>query len=100
MTAFASTLANAIWIVASAALFTNRLTDEISTYSLSVNATTLENVGLSDIRAIVGSTRLGDVLLGYDTAVIQTLYLPVGLSVATIIGSVSIQWNSVKQKHS
>src|ERR1700753_937952 len=81
---FASTLASSIWIVVSATLFTNRLADEISTYSPSINATQLENVGLSDVRAIVGSARLGDVLLGYDKAVTQTLYLPVGLAVATI----------------
>jgi hypothetical protein len=98
--AFGNTLANAVWIVVSATLFTNRLVDEMSIYSPSINATQLENVGLSDIRALVGSARLHDVLLGYNTAVIQTLYLPVGLAVATIIGSAFIEWNSVKKKHS
>ena len=96
--AFGNTLANAVWIVVSAALFTNRLIDEMSIHSPAVNATELENVGLSDIRAIVGSARLHDVLLGYNTAVIQTLYLPVGLTVATIVGSAFMEWHSVKKK--
>jgi hypothetical protein len=97
---FGTTMASSVWIVVSATLFTNRLLVEMSIYSPSVNATQLENIGLSDIRAIVGSARLGDVLLGYDTAVTQTLYLPVGLTVATIIGSLFIEWHSVKKKQS
>lgn len=98
ISAFSSSLANAVWIVVSATLFTNRLKVELSIYSPSVNATRLENVGLSDIRGVVGSARLGDVLLGYDKAVTQTLYLPVGLAVATLLGSVFTEWRSVKKK--
>jgi hypothetical protein len=82
----ASTLANSVWIVVSASLFANRLKDELAIYSPSVSATQVSNAGLSNIRMTVGSVRLGDVLLGYDTAVTQTLYLPVGLLTATVIG--------------
>jgi len=98
--AFGITLGNAVWIIVSATLFTNRLVDEVSIHSPSVNATQLENVGLSEIRAIVGSARLRDVLLGYDTAVAQTLYLPVAMAAATIVGSASMEWRSVKKKQS
>ena len=65
-----------------------------------MNATLLEHAGLSEIRDIIGSDRLRDVLLGYDEAVTQTLYLPVGLTVATIVGSVFTEWHSVKAKQS
>ena len=84
----------------SATLFQNRLVAEIANHSPSVNATLLENAGLSNIRAIVGSERLRDVLLGYDKAVTQTLYLPVGLTVATVIASALGEWHSVKKKQS
>lgn len=97
---FGSTIGNAVWIVVSTTLFQNRLVAEIATHSPSVNATLLENAGLSNIRAIVGSDRLRDVLLGYDEAVMQTLYLPVGLTVATVIGSALTEWHSVKKKQS
>ncbi|KAI1860003.1 uncharacterized protein JN550_011687 [Neoarthrinium moseri] len=99
-TAFGSTMGNAIWMVVSAALFQNRLIAEVSQYSPSTNATLLGSAGLSGIRDTVGSDRLRDVLLGYDEAITQTLYLPVALCVATILGSAFTEWHSVKKKQS
>jgi hypothetical protein len=55
---------------------------------------------LSDLGNIFGSGRLRDVLLGYDEAVTQTFYLPVALTVATIIGSALTEWRWVKKKQS
>lgn len=98
--AFGATMGSAVWIVVSAALFQNRLAAEMAIYSPTINSSLLDNVGLSDIRSIVGSDRLRDVLLGYDEAVTQTLYLPVGLCVATILGSALFEWQSVKKKTS
>ncbi|KAK9777072.1 putative Major facilitator superfamily domain-containing protein [Seiridium cardinale] len=95
---FGATMGNAVWIVVSAALFQNRLVAEVASHSPTTNATLLENAGLSQIRKAVGEERLRDVLLGYDTAVTQTLYLPVGLCVATVIGSALAEWQSVKKK--
>ena len=55
-------------------------------------------MGLSDLPGVIGRKRLRDVLLGYDEAVTQTLYLPVALAVLTIVGSVAIERRSVKKK--
>ncbi|RYP55442.1 hypothetical protein DL769_010170 [Monosporascus sp. CRB-8-3] len=95
---FGQTMGSAIWIVVSATLFQNRLTAELTAIGPPLNSTALQNAGLSDIRALVGSERLQDVLLGYDEAVTQTLYLPVALTAATIIGSAFTEWHSVKRK--
>ncbi|KAI1362035.1 major facilitator superfamily domain-containing protein [Xylaria arbuscula] len=96
ITGFGATLGSAVWIVVSTAVFHSRLTTEIAQHSPSVNSTLLESAGLSEIRNIVGSDRLRDVLLGYDEALVQTLYLPVGLAVASIVGSALLEWRSVK----
>ncbi|KAJ3566810.1 hypothetical protein NPX13_g6996 [Xylaria arbuscula] len=96
VTGFGATLGSAVWIVVSTAVFHSRLTTEIAQHSPSVNITLLESAGLSEIRNIVGSDRLRDVLLGYDEALVQTLYLPVGLAVASIVGSALLEWRSVK----
>ena len=96
--ALTSTLASSVWVVASASLFTSRLRHEMAIYSPSTNVTQVVDAGLSDIRSMVGPARLRDVLLGYDKAITQTLYLPLGLTAATIIGSALIEWRSVKQK--
>lgn len=97
---FGASMGSSLFLSASAALFQNRLVVEIQKHSPGTNATGLGNVGLSDLGSIVGSDRLRDVLLGYDEAVIQTFYLPVALTVATIIGSALTEWRSVKKKES
>jgi MFS family permease len=95
---FGSQLGPVVYLSASAALFTNRLEEEIHKYSPTTDVAALNNAGLSDIRKIVGAARLGDVLLGYDAAVVQTLYLPLALTCMTIFGSLAMQWRSVKKK--
>lgn len=98
MLGFGATMGNAIWIVVSAALFQNRLLVEVSSRSPAANVALFERVGLSEIRDLVGDDRLRDVLLGYDAAVTQTLYLPVGLTVAAVIGTVFTDWQTTKTK--
>jgi hypothetical protein len=100
ITAFGATLGNAVWVVVSTTLFQSRLNAELASFSSLVNITQIENAGLSEIRNLVGGDRLRDVLLGYDEAVAQTLYLPVGLAVAAILGSALTEWHSVKAKES
>ncbi|KAI0140528.1 major facilitator superfamily domain-containing protein [Xylariaceae sp. FL1272] len=95
---FGATLGNAVWIVVSSSIFHSRLVAEVTARDPSANVTLLEKAGLSEIREIVGRDRLRDVLLGYDAAVAQTLYLPVGLAAATVIGAVLMDWRSIKAK--
>lgn len=95
---FEANMGKAICIVVSAALFRSRLVSEFAKHSPSVNVTVLSHAGLSEIADIVGNDRLCDVLLGYDEAVTQTLYLPVGLTVATIFGSALLEWHPMKKK--
>jgi MFS family permease len=86
-----------LFISASSALFQNRLVDELK--QVGGNTTVLlDNAGLSDIRHVVRPDKLRQVLLGYDEAVTNTLYLPVALAVASLIGSASMEWRSVKKK--
>lgn len=93
-------MGSALWICTSATLFHQRLITEINHSSPTINATALSHVGLSDIRSYIGSERLSTVLKGYNEAVVQTLYLPLALSILTIIGSVAIERRSIKKKQS
>lgn len=86
------------FIAASATPFQNRLSVEIANYSPGSNVTSLENHGLSDLRSIIGPDRLKDVLFGYNEAVVQTLYMPLGLGLLTIVGSMFTKVKSVKKK--
>ncbi|KAJ1324704.1 Major facilitator superfamily transporter [Microdochium nivale] len=106
---FGATMGSAIWIVVSAALFQGRLAVEIGEALSVVGGGVDKNltqtiltgqVGLSEIRELVGGDRLRDVLLGYDEALMQTMYLPLALTVAMALGAVSVEWQSVKRKQS
>lgn len=97
---FGAGMGSALWICMSATLFHQRLITEIKQSSSTTNATVLSHLGLSDIRSHIGSEKLNSVLSGYNEAVVQTLYLPLALSILTIVGSVAIERRSVKKKQS
>lgn len=95
---FGACMGSALWVCASATLFQNRLVGEVEKYSPATNGTALESVGLSEIRNYIGSKRLLDVLSGYNEAVVQTLYMPLALSILTILGSLAMERRSIKKK--
>jgi hypothetical protein len=95
---FGAGMGSALWICVSATLFQNRLIDEVEKYSPATNGTALESVGLSEIRNYIGSERLQDVLSGYNEAVVQTLYMPLALSILIILGSLAMERRSIKKK--
>ena len=97
---FGSQLGPVLFLSASGTLFTNRLKVEVQDYSSGINATSLDDTGLTNVRKIVGGYRLGEVLLGYDAAVTQTLYLPLALMCMTMFGAIAMEWQSVKKKQS
>ena len=79
-------------------IFTSRLTGDLSEYGTGLNATALETIGLSDLKKHIGANNLQGALLGYDKAVTQTFYLPVALTCMMLIGSLAMEWRSVKEK--
>ena len=95
---FGSGIGSALFVAASATLFQSRLAEEVSKYAPGTNVTTLGHAGLAEIRKVIGSDRLKDVLFGYNEAVVQTLYLPVGLALLTVVGSAFTEIKSVKKK--
>jgi MFS family permease len=81
----------------SAAIFTDRLNAEILAHSPSTNITSIDNMGLTDIRNILGGDLLGNALAGYNEALVQTMYLPLSISCASIIGCIAIERRSIKK---
>ena len=97
---FAQYLGPAIMISVAQTIFTGRLSADLATFAPGVDATALENMGLADLKKTVGEGNLEGTLLGYDKAVMQTFYLPVALSCVTLVGSLGMEWRSVKKKRS
>lgn len=94
----AAGLGSSLFVAASSALFQQRLKAEVMKHAPGTNMTTFDTHGLSDVRKSIGADRPKDVLLGYDQAVVQTLYLPLGLTLLTIVGSIFTEVRSVKKK--
>ena len=97
---FGAGMGSAVFNSAAALLFQNRLADEVRRSAPGTNVTTIEHAGLSEIRNKLGEARLKQVLIGYDKAVVQTLYLPLALTLLTAVGSSLTEWRSVKKKQS
>lgn len=95
---FGAGMGSALFSSVAALLFQRRLADEVRQSSPQANVTQISHAGLSEIRTIVGPDILKSVLRGYDTAVSQTLYLPVALTCLTIVGAALTEWRTVKQK--
>lgn len=100
LTGFGGGMGSALFISAAATLFQGRLADELSQAAPGTNVTSISQAGLSDIRGMIGPDRLGKVLSGYNRATVETLYMPLALALLTLVGSVAMEWISVKKKQS
>lgn len=98
LTGFGGGMGSALFISAAATLFQNRLVEEIAQVAPGTNATAIGHAGLTDLRNIIGQDRLKEILTGYNEATVQTLYMPLALTLLTLIGSATVGWPSVKNK--
>jgi MFS family permease len=95
---FAQQFGPALFLLAAQSIFTSRLSTNLHDLAPRWNATTIEAMGLTDLKNQIGADDLGAVLTGIDTSLAQTWYLAVGLTCLTMVGSVAMEWRSVKDK--
>ncbi|GAB7353775.1 hypothetical protein MBLNU459_g4162t2 [Dothideomycetes sp. NU459] len=100
MIIFAQNFGPALSLNIAQSIFSSRLTKNLATYAPTLNATAVENLGFSDLKAHVPAKDLGVLLLSFDKAITQTFYLGVALTCLTMIGSLRMEWRSVKEKRS
>ena len=80
--------------------FTSQLGVNLRDVATGLDAFSIENFGLTELKAHLGPEQLQKALQGFDKNLVQTWYLAVALCCATIIGSASMEWRSVKHKRS
>lgn len=85
-------------VAATQAVFTNRLSENLGKLVGGLNASKIEKMGLTDLKAHLGGARLKEVLLGLDKSLMQSWYLGVALTCLTMVGSASMKWTYIKQK--
>ena len=95
---FANSFGPAVFVSVAQTIFTGRLVADLEAYAPRLNASSLVKMGLADLKEHVGPGNLAGALLGYDRALMQTFYLGVGLTCLSLVGSVGMEWRSVKPK--
>ena len=95
---FAQSFGPAVAVAIAQVLFTNQLSANLNGLVPGLSRANIENNGLAEIVTSVPPAKIREVLVGVDESLVQTWYLVVGLACATMIGSLSIEWRSVKSK--
>jgi MFS family permease len=95
---FAEQFGAALFVAVAQNVFQTRLGSNLHAVLPSLNATSIESVGLNGLRTLVEPGDMGKVLTAVDQSVAQTWYLAVALSCLTIIGSATMEWRSVKER--
>ncbi|KAK6826390.1 hypothetical protein RU639_005514 [Aspergillus parasiticus] len=96
---FAQHLGPAVSVAIAQVIFTNQLLTKLARVVPGLNLATIEDGGLSEIVRRAPPARHGEVLADVGRSLSETWYLAVGLTCATLIGSLLMEWRSVKQKN-
>lgn len=97
---FSTNFGPALFVPIAQTIFSNRLSENLHHLAPQLNVTSIENMGFADLRTSLGPDNLGKVVLGFDESLRETWYLGVSLACMTILGSLAMEWRSVKHKAS
>lgn len=95
---FAEQFGAALSVSAAQNIFQTCLKGNLQMAVPQLNATSIESVGLSDLKTLMDPWDMGLMLEAVDKSVAQTWYLAVGLACLTVVGSATMEWRSVKEK--
>lgn len=95
---FGQSVGPAVFIAIAQVIFMNQLSSNLESIVPGLTPAYIEERGLGDIKNGVPVQHLDAVLRGIDRSLTSTWYLPVALGCMSIVGSLLIEWRSVKQK--
>jgi hypothetical protein len=95
---FAQSFGPALSISLAQTIFTNRLIVNLKDLVPGLRSQTIESLGLGELKAHVGQDKLKDVLVGIDRSIVETWYLPISFACVSMIGSLMMEWRSVKEQ--
>lgn len=95
---FAQAFGPAVTIAVAQVLFIEQLSTNLSGLGSGLNSTNIENVGLSQIMEMIAPINNEKALLAIDKSLSHTWYLVIGLACTTMVGSLAIEWKSVKSR--
>lgn len=95
---FSLTLGGALFISVAQNIFTNKLLSNLAANVPSLDPSIILKIGATSLRTAVESADLGGVLSAYNDALTQTFYVSLAMACFSILGSVGMEWKSVKGK--
>ena len=95
---FSQTIGGALFISVAENIFTNRLISNLVARVPDVDPQIVVNAGATSLAETIGAKDIREVLVAYNSAITQTWYVSVAMASLTIIGSLSMEWKSVKGK--
>ena len=98
ITNFCLTLGGALFISVGQNLFSNRLFTNLVANVPNLNPSMILNTGATSLRTSVDPGNIARVLEAYNGAIVQAFYASTAMAAFSIIGSVGMEWKSVKGK--
>ena len=95
---FSNSFGPALFVSVASTIFTNQLSKNLLYLAPGLDAESIENMGLGDLKAQLGTDKIAEALQGFVKSLVQTWYLAVALCCASIVGTALMEWRSVKQK--
>lgn len=95
---FGQSMGPAVFIAIGQVIFANELSSRLGNIVPGLTPAFIEEHGLSDITKGVSEEQLNEALSGIAMSLTRTWYLTVALGCTTIVGSLLVEWRSVKQK--
>jgi hypothetical protein len=97
---FGQSMGPAVFIAIAQVIFTNELALGLEDILPGITPTYIEDHGLGDIKNVVPVHRWDEALGVIDRSLTHTWYIAIALACTTILGSLFVEWRSVKQKKS
>jgi len=92
------TLGGALFVSVAQNVFSNKLTEGLAKYAPTVDPKLVLSVGATAIQHSIDKAVLPGVTMAYNSGLTQAYLVATIMACFTIIGSLSIEWKSVKGK--
>ncbi|PYI04717.1 hypothetical protein BO78DRAFT_408740 [Aspergillus sclerotiicarbonarius CBS 121057] len=95
---FTQSFGPAVAVAIAQVLFLNRLSTNLDGLVPGLTGAQIESIGLSEMVSRVPAAQSRQALEAIDQSLIQTWYLVVGLACVTMVGSLLMEWQSVRSR--
>ncbi|KAJ7617190.1 major facilitator superfamily domain-containing protein [Roridomyces roridus] len=92
------TIGAAIFVSIAQNVFTNKLKSGLGTIP-GVDPNAVLGAGATSLQSVIPAELLGRILIVYNKAIVSTFYVGIGLACFSLVGSLVIEWRSIKGKH-